>query len=144
MTNEFLRVNGGDLIPLNTIKRIRKVTDEDRKSLSALGPQVDANRFMTRLEFADGRKSYANEAISDFHIQGVALVQVDDGAFIPSDNIIKARDLSAEDRRVISDKIGRDLREDFCASVETKAGRILVTINAAEVMRRTAHPTIET
>lgn len=144
MMSEFLRVNGGDLLPVNTIKRIRKVTDEDRQSLSELGPHVDADKFMTRLEFSDGRKSYAIEAVSDFQTQGVSLVEIDDGAFIIAENIIKARDLSADDRREISLKLDKELREDFCASVETKAGIVLATIDAAKVMHGMAHPAFDT
>ena len=36
--------------------------------------------------------------------------------------------------------MGRPLREEFCAQVETKAGVVLATIDAAKVMWRMAHP----
>ena len=140
MMSEFLRVNGGDLVPLQSVKRIREVSDADRESLSKLGEHVDADRFLTRLEYQDGRKSFASEAIADFGEQGVALVQIDKGAFVPAKNIISARDLTDEDRKEIEDKMGRKLRESFRSRVETKAGSVLATIDAAKVMNRMAHP----
>ena len=140
MMSEFLKVNGGDLLPLNNVRRIREVTEKDRVSLSRLNDKLDVDTYQTRIELADGQGKYAIEAISDFSDQGVGLVQVDIGAYIPADNIISARDLSGDDRRDISDRMGRELREDFIASVETKAGRVLATIEASKVMHRMAHP----
>ncbi len=142
MMSEFLRVNSGDLLPLNTVRRIREVTARDRESLSNLNEKLDVDTYQTRIELADGKCKYAIENISDYSEQGVELVKVDEGAYIPGDNIISARDLSEDDRREISDKIGRELRAEFISSVETTAGRILATIDAAKVMHRMAHPSL--
>ncbi|MEO0411747.1 MAG: hypothetical protein AAF221_07925 [Pseudomonadota bacterium] len=139
MTNEFIKVNGGDLVPLPSVKRIREVTAEDRDSLTSLGPHVDASKFNTRFEFADGRKSFASEDIAAITAQGVAVVEVDDGAYVIADNIIKARDLTPQDLKEIEDKTGRELREGFRSQVETKAGVVLATIDAAKIMHRMAH-----
>ena len=140
MTNEFIKVNGSNLIPLQTIKRIREVTGEDRISLSKLGEHVDAERYQTRLEYNDGRRSFAAETIPDFAAQGIDLVEIDQGAYIPAGNIISARDIDDRERKEIEDRMGRPLRAEFCAQVETKAGVVLATIDAAKVMWRMAHP----
>ena len=140
MTNDFIEVNGGHLVPLQNVKRIREVTEDDRKSLSELGEHVDAHRFQTRLEYKDGRRSFAAEAVAELVAQGLELVEIDRGAFVPSRNIISARNLSPEDRQEIEARMGRPLRDEFCAQVETKAGVVLATIDAAKVMHRMAHP----
>ena len=142
MMSEFLKVNGGDLIPLQNVKRIRNVSEEDRESLSKLGAHVDAGKYQSRLDYADGRRSFATEAIDDFTEQGIAFVQIDDGAYVPANNILSARDLSADERKEFEARTGRPLREDFRARVDTRAGTVLATIDAAKVMHRMAHPEI--
>ncbi|MEM7173279.1 MAG: hypothetical protein AAF530_24160 [Pseudomonadota bacterium] len=140
MTNEFIKVNSGNMVPLQNVKRIREVSEEDRKSLSELGEHVDAHKFRTRLEYKDGRRSFAAETLNDYLAQGVELVEIDQGAYVPTQNIISAKDLSPDDRQEIENRMGRPLRDEFCSQVETKAGTVLATIDAAKIMHRMAHP----
>lgn len=65
------------------------MSEKERESLAGLGDQVDAARFAIRIDYADGRKSYAPETLQDIASQGVGLVEITDEAFVPAVNIVK-------------------------------------------------------
>lgn len=140
MTVQYLTINDGDLMPLDTIKRIRIVTDEDRQSLAKLGDHVKPERFETYIEPTRGKRTYATQTIDEIARQGVTLVQIDERAFIPATNIVKARNLSETDRKKFKERTGRTLKETFQAQVETKAGTVLSTATAEEVIGRISSP----
>ena len=139
MPPQFLTVNSGDLMPLSSIKRVRIVDDEDRKSLAKLGPRVKAERFNSQIDGIRG-KSYATESLDELARQGVAFVQIDERAFVPAANIIKARNLTSKDRKEFKERTGRDMRKEFKAQVETVAGNVLASVPAETVMERMEKP----
>ena len=136
MSTQYLTIKSTDLLPIAKIKRLHIVDDKDRASLAKLGDRGSAERFNTRLELAPKGKSYATENIDELAYQGVALVQVDQRAFVPAVNIIKARNLTLKDREAFKTKTGRDMRDHFKAQVETVAGTLLTGITAEQAMER--------
>ncbi len=140
MTTQYLTINSGDLLPLTKVKRVNITTDDDRKSLTKLNAQIDASRFQCRIDTAPKGKIFSEESIDDLARQGVAFVQVDERAFIPAINIVKARNITPEDRIRFHEKTGREMRAEFKAQVETQAGNVLATITAETVMDRINNP----
>jgi len=134
--SEYLTINENEYIHLTSVKRIRKITDEERASLSRLGKHVNAVRFNTRIDASNNKKSYAPETIDQIAAQGVALVQIDEGVFIPRNNIGRTKNITSRDRKSFEEKTGRPMREDFKSRVETKAGMVLATVDSATIMRR--------
>jgi len=137
---DHIQINGQEHIHLNAVRRLRVVTEEERESLSKLGPHVDANRFNTRLDHPGGKKSYARETIDQIAAQGVPLVEVDQGAFVPANGIGKVRDITPEDRASFEGRTGRSLRADYKSRIETHAGMVLSTYDSATVMNRIGRP----
>jgi len=140
MSTQYLTINSADLLPITKVKRLHIADDKDRASLAKLGDHVSADRFNTRIELAPKGKSYAVETIDELAYQGVALVQVDERAFVPAVNIIKARNLTPKDREAFKSKTGREMRDHFKAQVETVAGTLLTGITAEQVMQRLESP----
>jgi len=139
---EYLSINGGELVPVRTVKKIGPVTDEDRESLSALNSRIDADRFHSRIDYADKTKNYVPESIDDLAAQGLALVTIDDenGVAVPADNIKKAKNLTDEDRARFEASTGKPMRADYLARIETRAGAVLATLRADMVMKRMSQP----
>lgn len=136
MSTEFLRINDGDLIPLHTVKRISEITPKERSSLAALSEHVDAALYGTRIDFAGGsKKCYAQQSISDFRIQGIRLVEFKQGAFVVAEHILKARNLTDRDRESFEERTGRPLDEAFVSQIELKSGKVLATLDAAQIMK---------
>ena len=71
MNKTHIRINDGELIPLYLVKRLRRVTDSDRKSLAQLGDHVNAELFQTRIEFADNAARFAKDSIDDIRRQDI-------------------------------------------------------------------------
>lgn len=134
MSVKYLSINDGELVPMDTIKRLSIIDDAERQSLSQLGPNVDAYRFNTRIETADGKKAYAPETVNDIAQQGVGLVSVNEGSFIPAQNILKARNISDMDRSQFQQSTGREMPQAFVAQIDTKAGMVLSTQTAEQVL----------
>ena len=142
MSIEYLSINGGELVPIRTVKKISPVTDEDRESLSALNSRIGADRFQSRIDYADKTKNYIPESLADIAAQGLALVMIDDenGVAVPADNIRKAKNLSDEDRTRFEASTGKPMRADYLARIETRAGAVLATLRADMVMKRMSQP----
>lgn len=138
MTKQFLKVNGGDLVPAAKIKRIRAVTDKDRASLAGLGKQVDPTKYNARLDYAEAG-SYATETIDELAMQ-CSLVEIANDVFVIGANVVTARDLTQDDRDTFEAKLGRAMPDGFVSQVRTKAGNVLSTVAAETVMHRLAHP----
>lgn len=138
--NDFVQVNENEYIHLTGIKRMRVVTEKERASLAKLGAHVDASRFNTRLDQAGGSKSYAPETIDQIAAQGVALVEIDDGTFVPAKSIGKVRSITEQDRAGFQERTGRAMREDFQSRVETRAGMVLSTLDSQTIMERISRP----
>ena len=142
MSIEYLSINGGELVPVRTVKKISPVTDEDRESLSALNSRIDADRFQSRVDYADKTKNYVPESLDDLAAQGLAMVMIDDenGVAVPADNIKKAKNLTDEDRARFEVGTGKPMRADYLARIETRAGPVLATLRADMVMKRMSQP----
>ena len=134
--NTYIKINETELVPFQNIKRICKITEEERISLDQLGDHVDASRFNIRLDYAGGSKSYAPETLDMIVGQGVSLVEIAPGAYVPGGSIIKVRDITDKDRTAFWEKTGRRLRDDFQSQVTTKAGMVLATVPADKLIER--------
>lgn len=142
MSLEYLSINSGELVPVATVKKISPITDADRESLSALNSRIDAERFHTRVDFADKSKNYIPETLEDIAAQGLALVLIDDENIVavPADNIKKAKSLAEDDRARFEKSTGKPMRADYLSRIETRAGAVLSTLRADMVMKRMSHP----
>ena len=138
--NEYLEINEGQFVHVSMIKRVQNITDDERKSLQGLGKHVDADRFSTRIERPDGTKLYAQETIDEMASQGVPFVQVGDETFVPRNNIIQTKNISAKDRQSFKRSTGRDMPKRFLAQIETKAGKVLSPYEGKTVMKNIGAP----
>ncbi len=133
MSNQFLTINETELVPLQTVKRIRPVTDEDRQSLAKLGRRVDASKFSSKIEFADGRRNYVTESIDDLRDQ-TRLLEIGTDSYVVSANVLKARDLTDLDRTKMSERMNKPLSSEFSSQIDLTAGRVLSSYSAMEIM----------
>lgn len=140
MEKDYIQINERDLIPVATIRRLREVTDADRESLQKLGPQVDASRFRTRIDLADGAKRYAPESLAEIEDQGVPLIETGMGGFVIAANVVSASNLTLADRKDFEGRTGRSLSEQYRAQVDTRAGMVLSTVSAEVIMRWLNNP----
>ncbi|MEM9422426.1 MAG: hypothetical protein AAF986_07975 [Pseudomonadota bacterium] len=138
--SEYLNINGGEYVHLSMVKRIRDVTPKERQSLATLGDHVVADKFNTRLDYANGEKRYASETTQELLQQGPAFVQTDLGVFVPRANIKTSRDLTENDRKDFAGKTGRPMDERFKAQLDTTAGRVLASVDSRTLMTRMAQP----
>lgn len=136
---DFINVNDGEFLHLLAVKRFRHITDDERASLAKL-ENVDADRFHTRIDEANGNKSYAPETIDQIAAQGVALVQIDKDTFVPRDNIGRVKEITNQDRKAFEKRTGRSMPKGFQSRVETKAGMVLSKAEASTIMHRMGRP----
>ena len=137
---DFIKINGDNHMHLSTVKRLREVTDKERESLAELGPHINASDFNTRIDEAGRGKSYARETVDEIAMQGVPLVQIDEGAYVPAANVTSVRDLTNDDRKKFEKSTGRTLSEGFKSRLETRAGMVLATVDSQEIMDRMSRP----
>ena len=63
-----------------------------------------------------------------------------EGAFTPAANIVRVKELSQTDFDNFAVNAGRALDPEFKTQLETKAGKILSSLNAEDLMNRLADP----
>lgn len=132
---QHVEYNDGNLVHLSKVKRIQPITEKERDSLASLGKNVDADKFSTRIDNSDGTKTYAHETIDELASQGIDLVKVDENAFVPKDNILKAKRISEKDRNSFAQRTGRPLANKFQTQIDTSAGRVLSSLEPTAVMK---------
>ena len=138
MKTSNLRINGSRVIPVDTIRFIKPLTDEDRSKAGGK-LEIDASKFNVRIEFADKSSKLATETLDLIQGQGVGLVGlVDIGGerHVPATNIKAAEDWSKEDAAKLKDSGDYTLSQNFRSRVETSAGTILSTATPEQVMER--------
>jgi hypothetical protein len=67
------QINGTRIVPVDTIRFIKPMTDEDRNRAGGK-LEIDASKFNVRIEFADKSTKLAVETIEQIERQGVGLV----------------------------------------------------------------------
>lgn len=138
--SDFVSINENQHVHLSDVKKISRITEKERQSLAGLGEHVKADEFNTRIDHANRSKSYARETVDQIAGQGVALVEIDKGAFVPQTNIKRSRNLTDKDRQQFSQRTGREMRADFKSRVDTKAGAVLATVDSPTIMQRMSKP----
>ena len=136
MSKSTLKVNGTKVIPVDTIRRIKPLTDDDRAKV-ADKLQIDASRFVARIEFADKTSLLIENTIDDLKGQGVGLVNVGADRFVPALNIKSAEAFTKADADKLGEK-GFTLSKTFRSRVETVAGQVLSLATADQIMQRRA------
>lgn len=130
-----IKLNGKEYIPVDTIKRFRPLTDEDKAKASER-LEIDATVFNTRVDYKDGSQSLARETIDD--IKGMlAVVNIGADRFVPAANIIKAEAFTKDDAAKAEGK-GITLGHTFRSRVETTAGPVLSLATAQQIIDRRA------
>jgi hypothetical protein len=135
MKTSTLRINGSRVVPVDTIRFIKPLSDEDRSKAGGK-LEIDASKFNVRIEFADKSSKLAVETIEQIERQGVGLVNIGSDRHVPALNIKAAEDWSQEDAARLKDSGDYTLSQDFKSRVETSAGAILSTASADQVMER--------
>lgn len=138
--SEFFTINDGQHVRTDNVTRIRALTDDDRAAVNELGDNVNGNKYNTRIETGHGGQTLAEETIDQIAEKGVGLIQIDEGSFVPAQNIVKSRNLTDQDRQNFKERTGREMREDLKSEVFTRGGKVLSTNDAAEVMRQMGSP----
>jgi hypothetical protein len=130
------------LVPLDTIRLIRPMTDEDkeraRESLKEKrGIDIDAARVNVRIEFGDKSSKLAQESLDAIREQGVPLVNLGSDRFVPAVNITGAEAFTKNDAERLK---GDDytLKQTFRSKVETRAGTVLSSATPVQIMDRRA------
>lgn len=132
--SKTLKLNGGTLAPLDTIRLVKPLTDEDRATAAEkLG--IDTARFQARVEFRDKTSKLVSETIDDLKGQGVGFVNVGGDRFVPAANIKTAEPFTKADADALTAK-GFTLSVTFRSRVETVAGQVLSQATAEQVMQR--------
>jgi len=138
--NQFMEVNDGEMIPHDKIKRLQPMTEYDVNSLKQLNPDIDTDKFSTRLERSNGRSLYIQETIDEISSSGSRLLQVEENVFIPKENFKSAKNLTPKDRDNFKTNTGRDVPDGFKAQVTTEAGNFMVKTEAENVMKNIRLP----
>lgn len=128
------------LVPLDTIRLIRPMTDEDKERAKESlkekrGIDIDAARVNIRIEFGDKTSKLAQESLDAIKEQGVALVNLGSDRYVPAINITGAEAFTKED----ADRLkGEDytLKQTFRSKVETRAGTVLSSATPVQIMDR--------
>jgi hypothetical protein len=128
-----LKINGTRIVPLDTVRFIKPLTDEDR-SRAGGKLEIDASKFNIRIEFADKSTKLAVETIEQIERQGVGLVNIGAERHVPAMNIKAAEAWSQEDAAKLKDSGEYTLSQEFRSRVETTAGTILSTATAEQIM----------
>jgi hypothetical protein len=134
MKASTLKINGSRVVPVDTIRFIKPLTDEDRGKTGAnLG--IDASKFNVRIEFADKSSKLAADTLDQIRGQGVGLVAIGADRFVPAANIRAADELTEGDLARLKDRADYTLKEEFRSRVELPdGGTILSTATAEEIM----------
>jgi len=138
--SDHIKLNETDYVHLTAVKRLSIVSERERESLADLGEHVDAERFHTRIDYADGNKSYAQESIDEIAGRGAALVDIGEGLYVPAAAIGRVRTLTDLDREKFKLNTGRTLRGEYKSQIETRAGMVLSTVESAAIMQRISRP----
>ena len=135
MKASTLKINGSRVIPVDTIRFIKALTDEDRSKAGGK-LEIDASKFNVRIEFNDKSSKLATDTLDQIRQQGVGLVNIGADRHVPAINIKAAEDWSKEDAAKLKDSGDYTLSQNFRSRVETSAGTMLSTATAEEVMER--------
>lgn len=130
-----LKINGTRIVPVDTIRFIKPMTDEDR-SRAGGKLEIDASKFNVRIEFSDKSTKLAVETIDQIERLGVGLVNIGADRHVPAVNIKAAEAWSKEDAAKLKDRGDYTLAQEFRSRVETTSGTILSTATAEQVMER--------
>lgn len=137
--SDHITINDGELIPISNVKRVSTITQKERESLSNLSSNIDTERFHSRIDYANGRKSYAEQNIGDIAAQ-TPMVQIDNDVFAPLRNIEKIKTIRETDRARFEQRTGRSMHERFQTQIETRAGNMLSSVDGVELLRRINQP----
>jgi hypothetical protein len=129
-----LKINGSRVVPVDTIRFIKPLTDEDRGRAGAnLG--IDAAKYNVRVEFTDKSSKLATDTLDQIRGQGVGLVALGADRYVPAVNIRAADELTEEDLAKLRERADYTLKEEFRSRVELPdGGTILSTATAEDVM----------
>ena len=142
MSKQFMSINEGELLPLHRVRRVMPVTKKDIESLSDLNDQIDVSKFNSKVDIAKQGEFFVSQTLADFKKQGINMVQVSQRAYVPTDNIVKARDLTEQDRSKFKESTNRQMSDAFKSRLETTAGTVLADVSAREVLGRMSKPFI--
>lgn len=142
MRTHVMKLNDGELVPLHTIRRVSIATEKDIYSLQKLNDQMDFTKFNCKVDISKKGEFYATQTVADFKKQGINFVQVSDRSYVPTDNIISARDLNTKDRESFHKNTTRALPDSFKSKLDTTAGTVLADVSAREVLGRMTKPFI--
>lgn len=138
--SKTLKINGGTVLPVQNIRSIRPITDEERANMAKKydKPVADFKAKQITIQFADKTSKTADITLDQVREQGIGLVNLGNDRYVPAGNIKAAEVFSKAD----ADKLKADgeytLSQTFRSRVETTAGTLLSSATAQQVIERTA------
>jgi len=132
-----LKFNESTLVPLDTIRFIRPLDDEERARLTKTYPDADMSQFNTSITFTGHSQKLARETIDQFRDQGLAFANLGSGRFVPAANILSAEPFTKSEATAMDDK-GYALKSTYRSRVVTTAGLMLSSAHPSQVMDRRA------
>jgi len=142
MFKDFMMINEGELLPVHRVRRVMPATERDIKSLSDLEGVIDPTKYNSKVDIAKQGEFFVTQTLKDFKNQGINFVQVSDKAYVPTDNIVRAKDLNEQDRTDFERRTTRQMPDAFKSKLSTVAGTVLADVSAKEVLGRMSQPFI--
>lgn len=135
MYASILKINGTTVIPLDGVKYISPMSEDDQNKLSE-NLKIDGAQFLSRISLANGTSQLARESVEDMK-SSIGLVNLGNDRFVPASNILLAKSFTKDQAQALEGK-GYTLGSTFRSSVETSAGIVLSSAHPAQVMDRRA------
>ena len=135
--NNIIKINSGTVVPVDTIRFIRLVSEEERSRI-ADRYGINGAGFQVAIQFADRTTKLARETLDEIRSQGVALVNIGADRHVVAANIKRASPFSKDEASKLSATRGFTLGQTFRSKVELTAGTVLSSATPVQIMERRA------
>ena len=133
--NNIVKLNGGTAVPLDTIKLVRPLTDEDRARIQEKhGADVSGRNI--QITFTDSSQRTFAETLDDIKGQGVGLVNTGNDRHVIAANILSADPFTKADAEAAAGK-GYTLSQTFRSRVNLKGNaQVLSSAHPSQIIDR--------
>lgn len=135
--SKTIKINSGSVIPVDTIRFVRSIDDEERTRLVHRYGEEAAD-FRISIQFADKSTKLAKETLDEVRAQGVGLVNIGANRHVVATNIKEASPFTKDEAEKLTGQKGYTLNQTFRARVETTAGTLLSSATPDQIMDRRA------
>lgn len=133
----FVKLNGGTAIPLDTIKFMRPLTQEDHDRIKEKHGTDVSDRHI-QVTFADNSQRTFRETLDEVREQGIGLVNTGNDRHVIAENILSADPFTKADAEVATAK-GYTLTATFRSRVNMRGNtQVLSSAHPSQIMERRA------